>query len=160
MLIWGDDNSIAAYTPRPGKSSSLNMDHFLCPIRSLTFALCWFPCVEAAAYTISKHAISGLTKSTSLDGRKYDIACCQLDIGKPSAELFPPFSSITETLYQTHLLSFPLQGMPQRKWAAVLLMELPKPTVPINPNPHSMSSRWETPSSSWRACHWEQTLLM
>lgn len=37
---------------------------------------------DAAAYTISKHAISGLTKSTSLDGRKYDIACCQLDIGQ------------------------------------------------------------------------------
>ncbi|ORY32016.1 short-chain dehydrogenase/reductase SDR [Naematelia encephala] len=35
----------------------------------------------SAPYTLSKHAISGLTKSTALDGRKYDIACCQIDIG-------------------------------------------------------------------------------
>jgi NAD(P)-dependent dehydrogenase (short-subunit alcohol dehydrogenase family) len=33
------------------------------------------------AYTAAKHAISGLTKSTSLDGRAYDIACGQIDIG-------------------------------------------------------------------------------
>jgi NAD(P)-dependent dehydrogenase (short-subunit alcohol dehydrogenase family) len=33
------------------------------------------------AYTSTKHAITGLTKSTSLDGRKYDIACGQIDIG-------------------------------------------------------------------------------
>jgi len=32
-------------------------------------------------YTATKHAITGLTKSTSLEGRKYDIACCQIDIG-------------------------------------------------------------------------------
>lgn len=35
----------------------------------------------SAAYTSTKHAITGLTKSTSLDGRKYDIACGQIDIG-------------------------------------------------------------------------------
>jgi len=35
----------------------------------------------AAPYTASKHAITGLTKSTSLDGRQYDIACGQIDIG-------------------------------------------------------------------------------
>ena len=33
------------------------------------------------AYTSTKHAITGLTKSTSLDGRAYDIACGQIDIG-------------------------------------------------------------------------------
>ena len=33
------------------------------------------------AYTSTKHAITGLTKCTSLDGRKYDIACGQIDIG-------------------------------------------------------------------------------
>jgi NADP-dependent 3-hydroxy acid dehydrogenase YdfG len=39
------------------------------------------------AYTATKHAISGLTRSTSLDGRKYDIACGQIDIGNALTEL-------------------------------------------------------------------------
>ena len=39
------------------------------------------PRPNSAPYTSTKHAITGLTKSTSLDGRKYDIACCQIDIG-------------------------------------------------------------------------------
>ena len=37
--------------------------------------------VISVAYTSTKHAITGLTKSTSLDGRAYDIACGQIDIG-------------------------------------------------------------------------------
>ena len=37
--------------------------------------------VISVAYTSTKHAITGLTKSTSLDGRQYDIACGQIDIG-------------------------------------------------------------------------------
>jgi NAD(P)-dependent dehydrogenase (short-subunit alcohol dehydrogenase family) len=48
-----NNGSISAHTPRP----------------------------NSAPYTASKHAITGLTKSTSLDGRKYDIACGQIDIG-------------------------------------------------------------------------------
>ncbi len=48
-----NNGSIAAHTPRP----------------------------NSAPYTATKHAITGLTKSTSLDGRKYDIACGQIDIG-------------------------------------------------------------------------------
>jgi NAD(P)-dependent dehydrogenase (short-subunit alcohol dehydrogenase family) len=39
------------------------------------------PRPNSAPYTSTKHAVTGLTKSTSLDGRKYDIACGQLDIG-------------------------------------------------------------------------------
>jgi NAD(P)-dependent dehydrogenase (short-subunit alcohol dehydrogenase family) len=39
------------------------------------------PRPNSAPYTATKHAITGLTRSTSLDGRKYDIACGQLDIG-------------------------------------------------------------------------------
>ena len=39
------------------------------------------PRPNSAPYTASKHAVSGLTKSASLDGRKYDIACGQIDIG-------------------------------------------------------------------------------
>jgi NAD(P)-dependent dehydrogenase (short-subunit alcohol dehydrogenase family) len=39
------------------------------------------PRPHSAPYTATKHAITGLTKSIALDGRKYDIACCQIDIG-------------------------------------------------------------------------------
>jgi NAD(P)-dependent dehydrogenase (short-subunit alcohol dehydrogenase family) len=48
-----NNGSISAHTPRP----------------------------NSAPYTSTKHAITGLTKSTALDGRKYDIACGQIDIG-------------------------------------------------------------------------------
>ena len=48
-----NNGSIAAYAPRP----------------------------NTAPYTAAKHAVLGLTKSTALDGRKYDIACSQIDIG-------------------------------------------------------------------------------
>jgi NAD(P)-dependent dehydrogenase (short-subunit alcohol dehydrogenase family) len=54
-----NNGSISAYAPRP----------------------------NSVPYTASKHAISGLTKSTSLDGRKYDIACGQIDIGNAATEL-------------------------------------------------------------------------
>ena len=45
------------------------------------------PRPRSAAYTASKHAITGLTKSTSLDGRAYDIACGQIDIGNAATEM-------------------------------------------------------------------------
>ena len=48
-----NNGSISAHTPRP----------------------------NSAPYTSTKHAVTGLTKSTSLDGRKYNIACGQIDIG-------------------------------------------------------------------------------
>jgi NAD(P)-dependent dehydrogenase (short-subunit alcohol dehydrogenase family) len=44
------------------------------------------PRPNSAPYTATKHAITGLTKSTSLDGRKYDIACGQIDIGNAETE--------------------------------------------------------------------------
>jgi NAD(P)-dependent dehydrogenase (short-subunit alcohol dehydrogenase family) len=45
------------------------------------------PRASSAPYTASKHAITGLTRSTSLDGRQYDIACGQIDIGNALTEL-------------------------------------------------------------------------
>ncbi|GAB2974864.1 SDR family oxidoreductase [Amycolatopsis acidiphila] len=54
-----NNGSISAHAPRPG----------------------------SAAYTATKHAITGLTKSISLDGRPYDIACGQIDIGNAATEM-------------------------------------------------------------------------
>jgi NAD(P)-dependent dehydrogenase (short-subunit alcohol dehydrogenase family) len=45
------------------------------------------PRPNSAPYTSTKHAISGLTKSTSLDGRKYNIACGQIDIGNAATDM-------------------------------------------------------------------------
>jgi NAD(P)-dependent dehydrogenase (short-subunit alcohol dehydrogenase family) len=54
-----NNGSISAYAPRP----------------------------NSAPYTSTKHGVSGLTKAASLDGRKYDIACGQIDIGNAETEL-------------------------------------------------------------------------
>jgi NAD(P)-dependent dehydrogenase (short-subunit alcohol dehydrogenase family) len=54
-----NNGSLAAYVPRP----------------------------DSVAYTATKHAVTGLTRSTSLDGRRHDIACSQLDIGNARTEL-------------------------------------------------------------------------
>jgi len=54
-----NNGSISAHTPRP----------------------------NSAPYTATKHAISGLTKSAALDGRKFDIACGQIDIGNAGTEM-------------------------------------------------------------------------
>ena len=54
-----NNGSISAYAPRP----------------------------DSAPYTATKHAMTGLTKSTSLDGRKHDIACGQIDIGNAATEM-------------------------------------------------------------------------
>jgi len=54
-----NNGSISAYAPRP----------------------------NSAPYTSAKHAITGLTRSTALDGRKYDIACGQIDVGNAETEM-------------------------------------------------------------------------
>jgi NAD(P)-dependent dehydrogenase (short-subunit alcohol dehydrogenase family) len=45
------------------------------------------PRPNSAPYTATKHAVTGLTRTTSLDGRKYDIACGQIDIGNALTEM-------------------------------------------------------------------------
>ncbi len=59
-----NNGSISAYAPRPG----------------------------SAPYTSTKHAITGLTKSLSLDGRLYDICACQIDIGNALTEMAKPMT--------------------------------------------------------------------
>ena len=60
------------------------------------------PRPNSAPYTSTKHAITGLTKSTSLDGRKYNIACGQIDIGNAATEM-------TERM-QSGIVFFPQAG--------------------------------------------------
>ena len=45
------------------------------------------PRPNSASYTATKHAITGLTRSTSLDGRKFNIACGQIDIGNAGTDM-------------------------------------------------------------------------
>ena len=59
-----NNGSISAHTPRP----------------------------NSIAYTATKHAVTGLTKSLALDGRAFDIACGQIDIGNAETELTQRFS--------------------------------------------------------------------
>jgi NAD(P)-dependent dehydrogenase (short-subunit alcohol dehydrogenase family) len=62
-----NNGSISAHTPRP----------------------------NSAPYTATKHAVTGLTKSTSLDGRRFDIACGQIDIGNAATEMTARFATGT-----------------------------------------------------------------
>jgi NAD(P)-dependent dehydrogenase (short-subunit alcohol dehydrogenase family) len=45
------------------------------------------PRPRSIAYTATKHAVTGITKSTALDGRAYDIACGQIDIGNAATDM-------------------------------------------------------------------------
>jgi NAD(P)-dependent dehydrogenase (short-subunit alcohol dehydrogenase family) len=45
------------------------------------------PRPDSAPYTATKHGVSGLTRTLALDGRKYDIACCQIDVGNAMSVL-------------------------------------------------------------------------
>jgi NAD(P)-dependent dehydrogenase (short-subunit alcohol dehydrogenase family) len=64
----------------------------------------------AAAYTATKHAVTGLTRSTSLDGRRHDIACGQIDIGNAATEMTARMAD----------------GVPQANGALA-----PEPTMPV-----------------------------
>jgi NAD(P)-dependent dehydrogenase (short-subunit alcohol dehydrogenase family) len=50
----------------------------------------YVPRPHSAPYTATKHAITGLTRSTALDGRPFDIACGQIDIGNAATEMTAP----------------------------------------------------------------------
>jgi NAD(P)-dependent dehydrogenase (short-subunit alcohol dehydrogenase family) len=67
------------------------------------------PRANSAPYTASKHAITGLTKSTSLDGRAYDIACGQIDIGNALTELATRNQNTEPTMDVEHVANAVLQ---------------------------------------------------
>jgi len=51
------------------------------------------PRPNSAPYTATKHAITGLTKSSSLDGRRFNIACGQIDIGNAATDMTATFAA-------------------------------------------------------------------
>jgi NAD(P)-dependent dehydrogenase (short-subunit alcohol dehydrogenase family) len=53
----------------------------------------YVPRPNAAPYTATKHAIAGLTKSIALDGRPFNIACSQIDIGNAATDLSAPMAT-------------------------------------------------------------------
>lgn len=82
------------------------------------------PRPNSAPYTVSKHAINGLTKSTSLDGRKYDIACGQIDIGNAGSEMV---STIKKGALQANgtLLAEPTMKLEDVAQAVLFMANLP-----------------------------------
>jgi NAD(P)-dependent dehydrogenase (short-subunit alcohol dehydrogenase family) len=61
------------------------------------------PRPNSAPYTATKHAITGLTKCISLDGRKYDVACSQIDIGNAATELTERMAGVEPRMDLKHV---------------------------------------------------------
>jgi NAD(P)-dependent dehydrogenase (short-subunit alcohol dehydrogenase family) len=82
------------------------------------------PRPNSVAYTSTKHAITGLTKSTSLDCRKYDIACGQIDIGNAET---PLASRMKDGVPQAHgaVVPEPLMDVENVARAIVYMASLP-----------------------------------
>jgi NAD(P)-dependent dehydrogenase (short-subunit alcohol dehydrogenase family) len=91
-----NNGSISAHTPRP----------------------------RSVAYTATKHAITGLTKSTALDGRPYDIACGQIDVGNAATELAGGFAKGT-TQADGSVRPEPLMDVADVARAVVYMASLP-----------------------------------
>jgi NADP-dependent 3-hydroxy acid dehydrogenase YdfG len=91
-----NNGSISAHTPRP----------------------------KSVPYTATKHAILGLTKSISLDGRRFDIACGQIDIGNARTELSGPMAKgITQA--DGHVAVEPLLDLAHVESAVLFMANLP-----------------------------------
>jgi NAD(P)-dependent dehydrogenase (short-subunit alcohol dehydrogenase family) len=82
------------------------------------------PRPNSSPYTATKHAVTGLTKSTALDGRKYDIACGQIDIGNAATELAARMASgVTQP--NGEVASEPLMDLSHVARAVVYMASLP-----------------------------------
>ena len=82
------------------------------------------PRPRSIAYTATKHAITGLTKSTALDGRPYDIACGQIDVGNAATELAGGFAKGT-TQADGSVRPEPLMDVADVARAVVYMASLP-----------------------------------
>jgi NAD(P)-dependent dehydrogenase (short-subunit alcohol dehydrogenase family) len=91
------------------------------------------PRPRSLAYTATKHAITGLTKSTALDGRPYDIACGQIDVGNAATDLT---TQTAEGVLQADGTMRPEPRMPAEEVArAVVYMA----SLPLNSNVATMT---------------------
>jgi NAD(P)-dependent dehydrogenase (short-subunit alcohol dehydrogenase family) len=97
-----NNGSISAHTPRP----------------------------NSAPYTASKHGITGLTKATSLDGRKYDIACGQIDIGNALTQLGSRLPDPEPMMDVNHVANAVLQMAKLPLEANVQFMTILPPKMP------------------------------
>ena len=88
------------------------------------------PRANSAPYTASKHAITGLTKSTSLDGRKYDIACGQIDIGNALTKLGSRLPQAEPMMDVNHVANAVLQMAKLPLEANVQFMTILPPKMP------------------------------
>ncbi len=86
------------------------------------------PRPNSAPYTSTKHAITGLTKSTSLDGRKYNIVCSQIDIGNAATELIAPRAKLGLPQADGSLAIEPLMDVEHVGQAIVYMASLPLET--------------------------------
>ena len=82
------------------------------------------PRPDSAPYTATKHAITGLTRSTSLDGRKHDIACGQIDIGNAATDMAAPMARGVPQANGT-IAPEPLMDVAQVARAVVYMASLP-----------------------------------
>jgi len=82
------------------------------------------PRPNSAPYTATKHAITGLTRSTSLDGRKYDIACGQIDIGNAATNLTAKYATGTMQANGTAMVE-PLLDIAHVVGAVLYMASLP-----------------------------------
>ena len=82
------------------------------------------PRPNSIAYTATKHGITGLTKSASLDGRKYDIACCQIDIGNAMTKTASRLSMGTQQA-DGSIISEPMMNVRDGASAVLYMASLP-----------------------------------
>ena len=83
------------------------------------------PRPDSAPYTLSKHAITGLTKSTALDGRAFRIACSQIDIGNAQSDLSAAASSAGHRQPSGQVVKEPMMDVRYAAHAVVYLASLP-----------------------------------
>ena len=85
------------------------------------------PRVNSAPYTVSKHAMSGLTRSLALDGRQHNIACGQIDIGNALTDMARPLGDGTRQPNGT-ILAEPLMDVHHVATSVLHMAELPLDT--------------------------------
>ena len=99
-----NNGSVSAYSPRP----------------------------NSAPYTATKHGVAGLTKSTALDGRKYNIACSQIDIGNAATEMTAPMEIRCPSSPRRSCPRTPFRRQPRRRFRRLHGQPAPRHQRPVH----------------------------